>query len=125
MLHKTARNAVRGLFPKCLLALLIGAAANAAEIQGVVTDWRCTENMVRNGREKVLQQDRSCSLARNPDRAEYGLITDDKKFYHLDAEGNKKVNRLLHNSPDKDNLRVILTGDVQGNLIKVTYASIL
>jgi hypothetical protein len=116
---------MRGLFLICLLGLLTGAAASADEIQGVITDWRCTENMVRNGREKTLQQDRSCSLARNPDRAEYGLITDDNKFYRLDAEGNKKVRTLLHNSPNKDNLRVILTGDVQGNLIKVTYASLL
>ncbi len=116
---------MRGIISIFSLTMLMAASAEAAEIQGVIADWRCTGNMVRNGREKTLRQDRSCSLAKNSDRAEYGLITDDKKFYHLDQEGNKKVKILLHNSPDKDNLRVILTGDLDGNLIKVTYASIL
>ena len=107
------------------LLLLSSGALQAAEIQGVVADWKCTESMVRNGREQTLKQDRSCSLAKNPDRAEYGLISDSKKFYRLDEEGNKRVKDLLHDSPDKDNLKVIVTGTLDGNLIKVTYASIL
>ena len=53
------------------------------------------------------------------------MITDEKKYYRLDQEGNNKVRILLRNSPNKDNLRVLLTGDLDGNLIKVRFASIL
>ena len=113
---------VAGLFA---LFLLFSGVSQATDIQGVVTDWKCTESMVRNGRERVLKQDRNCSLAKNPNRDEYGIITDGKKFYHLDEEGNKKIRLLLHDSPNKDTLRVIVTGTLDGNLIKVTYASIL
>ena len=101
------------------------SVAKAAEIQGVLTDWNCTERMVRDGRESVLQQDRSCSLAKNSNRGAYGLITDEKKFYKLDDAGNKQARELLNNSHDKDNLKVITRGELEGNTIKVTTMSIL
>ncbi len=107
------------------ISFLLSGALHAAEIQGVVADWKCTESMVRHGREQILKQDSSCSLVKNSDRDEYGLISDTKHFFRLDAEGNKRVKLLLHDSHDKDNLKVIVTGTLEGNLIKVTYASIL
>ncbi len=110
-----------------LLSLFLGAmsVANAADIQGVLTDWNCTERMVRNGREKVLQQDQSCSLAKNPNRSAYGLITNDKKFYKFDEAGNKQARELLNSSPNKNSLRVIARGELEGNTMKVTTMSIL
>jgi hypothetical protein len=97
----------------------------AADLQGVIADWKCTEAMVRNGREKTLKQNRSCSLMKNPDRRAYGLITDDKKFYRFNDAGTKRVRELLQNSPDKDNLRVIVQGDLTGNTINASNVSIL
>ena len=123
--HVKGEFRMRTVIAVLSLGVMMSVAGNAADIQGVVTDWRCTENMVRNGRAKILQQDRSCSLARNSDGSEYGVITDEKKYYRLDQEGNNKVRILLRNSPNKDNLRVLLTGDLDGNLIKVRFASIL
>src|SRR3982750_3742308 len=110
-----------------LLALFAGTTfiAAAAEIQGVLTDWNCTERMVRDGRENVLQQDRSCSLAKDSNRSAYGLITDKKKFYKLDEEGNRQARELLNNSHDKNNLKVIARGELEGNTIKVATMSIL
>lgn len=114
---------------KTLLTLLLLAgtpfAAHAAEIQGVLTDWNCTERMVRDGQEKVLRQDRNCSLVKNSSRDAYGLITDEKKFYKLDEAGNRQARELLNNSHDKNNLKVIARGELEGNTIKVTTMSIL
>lgn len=107
------------------LALLFAGLSCAAELQGVITDWNCTENMVRHGREKVLKQQPSCSLARGFRRSAYGLITDDKKFYEIDPQDTDKVVQLLSNSPDKDNLKVVVSGDLQGNKIKINTISIL
>jgi hypothetical protein len=100
-------------------------SAGAAEVQGVLADWRCTEKMVKDGRAKTLKQDASCSLVKNPGRSEYGLITEDKKFYRLDKAGNDQARELLGNSHDKDNLRVIVQGDLSGNTLKVQTMSIL
>ena len=110
------------VFP--LLTLLAGSL-QATDIQGVLTDWNCTERMVKDGRAKVLKQDRSCSLQPNSARSAYGLITDSKKFFQLDAEGNKQAKELLNNSHQKNNLRVIAHGELEGNTIKVVTLSIL
>src|SRR4051794_24814191 len=105
--------------------LLAVSLAQAVELQGVIADWKCTEPMVRDGRERTLKQNRSCSLMKNPDRDGYGLITVDKKYYQLDDTGNQKVKELLRNTPDKDNLKVIVTGDLDGSTIKVANISML
>ena len=114
---------------KTLLSMLfiIGTSfvAQATEIQGVLTDWNCTERMVRDGRANVLRQDQSCSLAKNSSRSAYGLITDAKKFYKLDEAGNKQARELLNNSHDKNNLKVLARGELEGNTINVTTMSIL
>ena len=109
----------------CGLILTVAGVLRAADFQGVITDWKCTEAMVRNGREKTLRQDRNCSLAKNSDREHYGLITDDKKYYKFDAAGDQKAKYLLHASPDKDNLKILVQGDLDGNTIKVANMSIL
>jgi hypothetical protein len=107
------------------LAMAAGLTAQAEDIQGLLSDWKCTERMVKDGRENTLKNDRGCSLVKNSARAAYGLITEDKKYYRLDAEGIRLAKMLLNNSHDKDNLRVIVKGDLQGNLIKVATMSIL
>ena len=107
------------------LTFLFAALSCAAELQGVITDWNCTEDMVREGRERVLKQRRSCSLVHDFRRSVYGLITDDKKFYEIDPQDTKRVAQLLSNSPDKDNLKVVISGELQGNKIRINSISML
>lgn len=52
-------------------------------------------------------------------------MTDDQKFYRFDDAGNKKAVELLKNIPDKDNLKVIISGDIDGDTIKVGRMSLL
>ena len=110
---------------RVFLPLVCVFSAGAAELQGVLADWKCTEKMVRDGREKTLKQDASCSLMKNPGRSEYGLITSEKKFYRLDKAGNDQARELLGNSHDKDDLRVVVRGDLEGNTVKVQSMSFL
>jgi hypothetical protein len=107
------------------LTLLLAGISAAAELQGVLTDWNCTQEMVRQGRPKVLKEHPDCSLARDFRRSVYGLITDDKKFYKIDPQSNDRVLQILSDSPDKDNLRVVISGDLQGNILKIKTISIL
>ena len=116
---------MRKLLFTVALALAFSAASEAAEIQGVIADWNCVQGMVKNGREKTLLQNRGCSLMKDYKRKAYGLITDDKKFYRLSDPGDQHVLQILHDSSDRDNLRVLVRGDLQGNTITIQNMTLL
>lgn len=107
------------------MSLAFLSSMEAAELQGVLADWKCTEKMVKDGREKTLKRDESCSLMKDPGRNEYGLITSEKKFYRLDKAGNDQARELLGNSHERDDLKVVVRGELNGNLMKVESMSIL
>ena len=102
-----------------IFAFGIATVSAAADIQGVIVDWNCARRMAENGRAKVLMQDRSCSLVHHYLRAAYGILTSDKKYYRLDEAGNKWAQTLLKDSPDKDNLQVVVRGDIEDDTIHV------
>jgi hypothetical protein len=106
-----------------LLGAVLGIAASATEIQGVLADWTCVKPMVKDGREKTLLRNQKCSLKTSYSREAYGLITVDKKFYKLDDAGRGWALRLLKDTQDKDNLKVVVTGDIEGDIIHVKNMS--
>ena len=55
----------------------------------------------------------------------FGIVTKDKKFLKFDAEGNKKVVEALKASEKKDHLRVDVSGEAQGDTLKVTSIKLL
>jgi hypothetical protein len=55
----------------------------------------------------------------------FGIVTKDKQFLKFDAEGNAKVADALKASDKKDHLRVDVSGDVQGDTLKVTSIKLL
>ncbi len=55
----------------------------------------------------------------------FGIVTKDKKFLKFDAEGNEKIVAELKASSKKDHLRVNVTGDVQGDTIKISSITLL
>lgn len=115
MLPRTAAAALT----LCLAAV----SARATDLQGVIADWNCVKPMMKDGREKVLRQNRNCSLMTNYSRAGYGLITIDKKYFRLDDAGRAWALKLLKDTPDKDNLKVVVTGDIDGDTIHVKNMS--
>jgi len=106
-----------------LLGVLGVGTVPAADIQGVIADWNCVKPMVKNGRDKVLKQNRNCSLMTNYSREGYGLITTDRKVYKLDDAGRAWALRLLKDTPDKDNLKVVVSGDIDGDTLHVKNMS--
>jgi hypothetical protein len=116
---------MRKLAKVIVFPVLAAGLAAAADLQGVLADWNCTPDMARNGRAKVLKRNRSCSLNRNYNRDAYGLIMPDNRYYRLDDNGARLARELLGNSPTKDNLKVIVTGDIDGDTIKVANMSLL
>jgi hypothetical protein len=55
----------------------------------------------------------------------FGIVTEDKHFLKFDAEGNSKIVEILKASDKKDYLRVDVSGDVQGDTLKVTSIKLL
>ena len=55
----------------------------------------------------------------------FGIVTKDKQFLKFDAEGNAKIADALKASDKKDHLRVGVSGDVQGDTLKVTSIKLL
>ena len=55
----------------------------------------------------------------------FGIVTQDKKFLKFDANGNTQITDALKASDKKDHLRVDVTGDVQGDTLKVTSVKLL
>lgn len=114
---------LRLIIAGCLAVVTV--PASAAEIQGYLADWQCVQQIVKNGADKTFKNDKNCSLQKNYSRAAYGVITDDKQYFRLDDAGNQQAKQLLANSPSKDQVHVIITGDLSGDLIKVKEMSIL
>lgn len=55
----------------------------------------------------------------------FGIVTQDKRFLKFDAEGNTKIVEALKASDKKDHLRVEVSGDVQGDTLKVISIKLL
>jgi len=55
----------------------------------------------------------------------FGIVTADNKFLKFDADGNAKMLEQLKASDKTDHLRVNVSGDVQGDTIKVTSVKLL
>lgn len=53
------------------------------------------------------------------------VVTKDKQFLKFDPEGNAKIEEVLKASGKKDHLRVDVSGDVQGDTLKVTSIKLL
>src|SRR5262249_46377 len=66
---------------------------------------------------------RSCAL--QCAMSGYGILTADKKFIKFDDAGNAKVQEGLKALDKKDHLRADVSGDLQGDTLKVTSIKLL
>jgi hypothetical protein len=66
---------------------------------------------------------RECALA--CEKSGFGIVTADKKFLKFDEAGNAKVLAELKASNKADHLRVNVTGDVEGDTLKVSSVKLL
>ncbi|MFZ0662650.1 MAG: hypothetical protein WAM66_08165 [Acidobacteriaceae bacterium] len=89
------------------------AVAAAATFKDVpVVDVNCSRKVAANPDAHT----RSCALACA--KSGYGILANNK-FLKFDANGNREILQELKASNESDHLRVNVTGDVQGNTLKV------
>jgi hypothetical protein len=101
-----------------LIALVAGMAA-AAEVSGVLMDKMCSAKAAQQGQKAALDHTRQCALMPPCQQSGFGIVTADNRFLTFDDPGNAKALAALKASNKKDNLKVTVTGDVQGDSIKV------
>jgi len=61
---------------------------------------------------------RACAL--KCEASGFGILTKDNRFLKFDAQGNTSVVDQLKASDQKDHLRADVSGDVEGDTLKVT-----
>src|SRR5271155_996023 len=110
--------------------LLSGFAANPAEtIKGVLMDQMCSgkadlrisgaTGTLVGGRIVAEAHTRECALMPACQKSGYGVYTSDNKFLKFDEAGSRKALAALRASKKEDDLKVEVTGEIQGDTIKV------
>jgi hypothetical protein len=84
-----------------------------------VIDVACSKKVAANADAHTRQ----CALA--CEKSGFGVLTPDNKFLKFDADGNTKMVEALKGSDKTDHLRVNVSGDVDGDTIKVTSVKLL
>ena len=96
------------------------ALAAAATYENVpVVDVNCSKKVAADPDSHT----RGCALKCTA--SGFGIVTKDQQFLKFDAAGNAKIVEALKASDKKDHLRVDVTGDVQGDTLKVTSIKLL
>jgi hypothetical protein len=109
------------------LGLLMGLSlvASAAQIDGVLIDKMCSGKALSGGQTAAVAHDRDCLLQDSCIKTGYGVYTADGKYLKFDTEGDAKALAAIKASKKKDNYKVRVTGDVQGDSIKVTNVKLM
>ena len=111
-------------------ALLAGCAvvASAAQVQGILIDEMCSSKAevrivsgprLEGGMIVAEAHTRECALMPACQKSGYGVFTYDQKFLKFDAGGSRKALAALKASKKEDDLKVEVTGEIDGDTIKV------
>lgn len=94
------------------------AVAETRTISGYLIDKSCSAETV--GKAALAKHGKACALMGECRKSGYGVVTDDGKFIAFDAAGNKRALAVFQTSKKEMDYKVTVTGDQQGEVIKVT-----
>lgn len=118
------KKLLSGLGSVALLAVLAGIAS-AAQIEGVLMDRMCSAKAASGGQKAAAEHTAECAQMPGCQKSGYGVFTANDRFLTFDEAGNAKALEALKATKKKDNLKVQVTGDVQGDTIKVASVKLL
>jgi hypothetical protein len=104
------------------------ATVQAAQIQGILMDQMCSSKAevhivsgprLEGGMIVAEAHTKQCALMPECQKSGYGVFTYENKYLKFDAAGSRKALALLHATKKEDDLKVEVTGEVQGDTIKV------
>jgi hypothetical protein len=103
-------------------------------VQGVLIDKECSSKAevrvvpgarLEGGILVAYAHMRQCALMPACQKSGYGVFAYDNKFLTFDGAGNQKALGALKASKKEDDLRVEVTGEIQGDTIKVVSLKLL
>jgi hypothetical protein len=120
----------------CVSALLAAGAAalSAAQVQGVLMDEMCSSKAevrivsgprLEGGMIVAEAHTRECALMPACQKSGYGVFTYDNKFLKFDEAGSRKALAAIKASKKEDDLKVEVTGEIQGDTIKVVSLKLI
>ena len=109
-----------GILSCATLLIAMTGAASAEQVSGILIDKLCMNTSAKGGQEAVAKHKRTCNLTPNCSKAGYGVYTADGKYISFDSAGNTMAQKALQESKKVDDMKVTVTGDLQGDTIKVT-----
>jgi hypothetical protein len=118
--------------------VLLTWTASAAEVKGILLDKDCSSKAeetittgspdgpaIEGGMLAAEAHTRECLRAPACEKSGYGVYTPDGKFMQFDAAGNRKAVEALKLSKRESDIRVQVTGEIQGDTIKVVTLKLL
>ncbi len=122
----------------CVPALFAGLAAVASaapvQVQGILMDQMCSSKAdvrivsgprLEGGMIVAEAHTRQCALMPACQRSGYGVFTYDNKFLKFDPAGSRKALAALKASKKEDDLKVEVTGVIEGDVIKVASLKLI
>jgi hypothetical protein len=102
-----------------LMAAAISSFAADTKVKGYLVDMSC-------GREEGSRPDfgikhsRECLQMPECVASGYGILTDDKKIIQFDAAGNEQAKKFIADLKKNTDIKVTVTGSLNGSLMTVT-----
>ena len=111
----------RGVRILAIAAMAIApGVAETRTLTGYLIDKACSAETMAKGKGALAKHDKACALMGECRKSGYGAVTDDGKFIAFDAAGNKRALAAFKASKKEMDYKVTVTGDQQGDVIKVT-----
>jgi hypothetical protein len=111
------------------LAVPQASGASVQHLEGALLDKDCSfkaelrimnpPRLMEGGMVVAEAHTKQCLLMPECEKNGFGLYTRDNKFYTFDEAGNRKALALVRASRKEDDFEVEVTGEVQGDTIKV------
>ncbi len=126
----TFQRLYRGL----ILSACFAAVASAAQIKGILMDKAFSSQAeirlvpgprLEGGMIVAEAHTREDALKPENQKSGYGVFTSDNKFYTFDDAGTRMALEALKVSKKLDDLEVEVTGEIQGDKIKVASLKLL
>src|SRR5260370_42206679 len=104
---------------RLILLTSLAGALSAADVEGVLMDKMCSMKAAKEGQKAATMHTRQCAMMPDCEKSGYGVFTADNKYLVFDSAGNEQALAALKGSKKKGNLKVKVTGEVDGDTINV------
>ena len=104
---------------RLILVASLAGTLSAAEVAGVLMDKMCSMKAAKDGQKAATMHTRQCAMMPDCEKSGYGVFTADNKYLVFDPAGNEQASAASKTSNKKDNLRVEVSGEIDGDTIKV------